>query len=106
MYFLPGGEHGNPLQYFCLENPMDRGVWWAAIHRVTKSWTRLKCLSTHVEGGVIIESPSKAGPTSSDQEGKAFSSKGSSFWFESTKYYSVSVRALMFTEETTLRLEI
>ena len=28
----PGGEHGNPLQYSCLENPMDRGSWWAMIH--------------------------------------------------------------------------
>ena len=36
------GEQGNPLQYFCLENPMDRGVWWATVHRVVKSWTRLK----------------------------------------------------------------
>ena len=43
----PGGEHGNPLQYFCLENPMDRGAWWATVHRVAKSWTRLKQLSTH-----------------------------------------------------------
>ena len=38
----PGGGHGNPLQYSCLENPMDRGAWWAAVHRVAKSWTRLK----------------------------------------------------------------
>ena len=30
----PGGGHGNPLQYSCLENPMDRGAWWAAVHRV------------------------------------------------------------------------
>ena len=43
----PGEEHGNPLQYSCLENPMDRGAWWAAVHRVTKSWTRLMQLSTH-----------------------------------------------------------
>ena len=28
----PGGGHGNPCQYFCLENPMDRGAWWAAVH--------------------------------------------------------------------------
>ena len=34
-----GGEHGNPLQYPCLENPMDRGVWWATVHGVAKSWT-------------------------------------------------------------------
>ena len=43
----PGEGHGNPLQYSCLENPMDRGASWATIHRVAKSWTRLKCLSTH-----------------------------------------------------------
>ena len=33
----PGGGHGNPLQYSCLENPMDRGIWWAIVHRVAKS---------------------------------------------------------------------
>ena len=43
----PGGGYGNPLQYFCLENPMNWGAWWATIHRVAKSWTRLKWLSTH-----------------------------------------------------------
>ena len=31
----PGGRHGNPLQYSCLENPMDRGAWWAAVHGVS-----------------------------------------------------------------------
>ena len=35
----PGGGHGNPLQYSCLENPMDRGAWQASIHRVAKSRT-------------------------------------------------------------------
>ena len=35
----PGEEKGNPLQYSCLENPMDRGAWWAAVHGVAKSWT-------------------------------------------------------------------
>ena len=42
----PGGGHGNSLQYSCLENPMDRGAWWATVHRVTNSQTRLKWLST------------------------------------------------------------
>ena len=42
----PGGEHGNPLQYSCLENPMDRGAWQALVHRVEKSWIQLKQLST------------------------------------------------------------
>ena len=37
----PGGGHGNPLHYSCLENPMDRGAWWATVHRVTKSRTKL-----------------------------------------------------------------
>ena len=37
----PGRGHGNPLQYSSLENPMDGGAWWATIHRVTKSRTRL-----------------------------------------------------------------
>ena len=41
----PGAEHGNPLQYFSLENPMDRGNWQATVHRVAKSQTRLKRLS-------------------------------------------------------------
>ena len=43
----PGGEHGNPLQYSCLENPMDRGTWHDMVHRVAKSRTRLKQLSIH-----------------------------------------------------------
>ena len=38
----PKGGNGNPLQYSCLENPMDRGAWWATVHRVTKSQTLLK----------------------------------------------------------------
>ena len=44
--FLPGEGHGNPLQYSCLENPIDRGAWWAMVHEVAKGWTRLKWLST------------------------------------------------------------
>ena len=43
----PGGVHGNPLQYSCLENPMDRAAWWATVHRVTKSQTRLRRLNRH-----------------------------------------------------------
>ena len=35
----PEGGHGNPLQYSCLENPMDRGAWQAIVHGVTRSWT-------------------------------------------------------------------
>ena len=35
----PGGGHGNPLQYSCLENPEDRGAWWATVHGVAKGGT-------------------------------------------------------------------
>ena len=35
----PGGGHGNPLQYSCLENPRARGAWQATVHRVTQNWT-------------------------------------------------------------------
>ena len=38
----PGEENGNPLQYSCLANPMDRGAWWATVHGVTKSQAQLK----------------------------------------------------------------
>ena len=37
----PGVGNGNPLQYSCLENSMDRGTWWATVHGITKSWTLL-----------------------------------------------------------------
>ena len=42
---IPGGGNSNPLQYSCLENPMDRGAWQATVHVVT----RLKRLSTHAD---------------------------------------------------------
>ena len=38
----PGGGHGNPLQDSCLKNARDRGTWWATVHGVTKSQTRLR----------------------------------------------------------------
>ena len=42
-----GEGNGNPLQYSCLENPRDRGAWWAAVYEVAQNWTRLKQLSMH-----------------------------------------------------------
>ena len=41
-----GEGNGNPLQYSCLENPRNRGAWWASIYGVAQSWTRLKRLSS------------------------------------------------------------
>ena len=43
---FPGGGPGNPLQYSCLENPIDRWAWWTTVHGVAKSQTQLKWLST------------------------------------------------------------
>ena len=42
----PGEGNGNPLQYSCLENPRDRGAWWASIYGVAQSWTQLRRLSS------------------------------------------------------------
>jgi len=42
----PGEGNGTPLQYFCLENPMDGGAWWATVHGVTKNRTRLSDLTS------------------------------------------------------------
>ena len=53
---FPGGGHGNPLQYCCLENPMDRGVWQATVHGVTKSRTRLSDFHFHWTG-VVSKGP-------------------------------------------------
>ena len=44
----PGEGNGNPLQYSCLENPMDRGTWWATVHTVAKSRTRLSDFTFHL----------------------------------------------------------
>ena len=45
----PGGAHGNLLQYSCREDLMNRRAWWATVHRVSKSLTRLKQLNTHTQ---------------------------------------------------------
>ena len=45
----PGGGHGNPLQYSCPENLMDKGAWQTAVHRVTQRQTGLKQLSMHTQ---------------------------------------------------------
>ena len=46
-YVFTGQGNGNPLQYSCLGNPVDRGAWWAAVHGVVQSRTRLKRVSMH-----------------------------------------------------------
>ena len=66
--FYSGEGNGNPLQYSCLENPKDRGAWWATVHGVAKSWTQLSswahgsplclitysCFYSHLESTILI----------------------------------------------------
>ena len=56
-----GEGHGNPFQYSCLENPMNRGTWKATVYRITWSWTPLKQLNTHI--GRILEQRGPEGPS-------------------------------------------
>ena len=57
-----GERHGNPIWYSCLENSTDKGVWRATVHRVAKSWTRLKRLSTHACTSFVIGFQTWASP--------------------------------------------
>ena len=59
----PVGEegNGNPLQYSCLENPVDRETWWAAVHKVSQSQTRLKRLSRHACIGESVYGVAQSG---------------------------------------------
>ena len=50
----PGGGHDNPFQYPCLENPMNRGVWRATVHEITKSRTRLSDLACMLAVDTLI----------------------------------------------------
>ena len=50
-----GEENGSPLQYSCLENPMDRGAWWATVNGVAKTWTRLSYFSFLVKQTQILK---------------------------------------------------
>ena len=49
----PGEGNGNPLQYSCLENPMDGGAWLATVHGVAKSWTRLNDFTITITIGTL-----------------------------------------------------
>ena len=51
---FPAGGNGNPLQHSWLENPMDRGAWWALVHRVAKSWIQVKWVSTRTHTHIIM----------------------------------------------------
>ena len=62
----PAGRHCNPLQYSCLENPMDRGAWQTIVHRVTQSRTWLKRLSTHLSNWFFLNNQVSTFPNSNE----------------------------------------
>ena len=64
----PGGRHRNHLQYSCLENPIDRGAWWATVRKVTKSWTRLKRLNRQVQAPLKIVSSRRSTKTVAQED--------------------------------------
>ena len=71
LYNLSVGEgHGNPFPYSCLENLMDRGTWLARVHRVIKSWTRLKQLSTGIQSSPSFPPISSWTEKSTDVRGR------------------------------------
>ena len=54
---LPGGGNGNPLQYYCFRNPMDRGPWWATVQRVASlTWLSISAWYVHISQIVVVES--------------------------------------------------
>ena len=69
---LTGDRNGTPLQYSCLENPVDRGAWWAAVHGVTESWTRLKWFSMHACIGEGNGNPLQCSCLENPRDGEAW----------------------------------
>ena len=59
---IPGEGNGNPVQYSCLGNPMDRGTWWATVHRVPKSQTGLSLHAHRCCPGICGDSPEDMTP--------------------------------------------
>ena len=50
----PGEGNGNPLQYSCMENSMDRGAWWATVHGVAKESDTIECLTLHLSADKLV----------------------------------------------------
>ena len=84
----PGGGHGNPLQYSCLDSSMDRGAWRATVHRVAKNQTRLKCLSSLLMGlfMILAQGPQGSCPSRDIRQ--------KSLWLRHDSQHSIQPRAL------------
>ena len=72
MHACLGEGNGNPFQYSCLENPVDKGAWWAAVRRVTQSRTRLKRLSMHACAGESNGTPLQCSCLENPMDGGAW----------------------------------
>ena len=71
----PGGGHGNPLKYSCLENPMDRGDWWATVHN-PQSWTRLN----HTRTTALSNSMKLSHARGATQDGRVMVERSDRMW--------------------------
>ena len=65
----PGEGNGNPLQYSCLENPMDGGAWWATVYGVAKTWTRLSDFTTAAAAKSLQSCPTLCDPIDGSPQG-------------------------------------
>ena len=72
---MPGERNGDPLQYSCLENPIDGGAWWAIVHEVAKSWTQLNNFTWGIQTPTICTERKKKKAT--DLQLLAFTLKSS-----------------------------
>ena len=100
----PGGGHGKPLQYSCLENPMDNGSWQATVHGVTKSQTWLKLLSMHCQRFSVFW-PCKCLSLSSSYLARAqWISCCCVVWLDSWVWVAVSAGWLLWTHTKLLRM--
>ena len=89
----PGGRHGNPLQYSYLENPMDRGAWQVIVHRVTKTLTQQKQLSTSTRAN---NQEKEIRYLSQKGRGKTLFSDGI-LYFESPKHSKKSLQKIQYS---------
>ena len=74
----PGEGNGNPLQYYCLENPMNREAWQSTVHGVAKSWTRLSDFTSLYR--IVVHIESSSGEAVSSVPSTSVNSKQSLFW--------------------------
>ena len=105
----PGGGHGNPLRYSCLENPMDTLAWQAMVHRVAKSWTQLKLCTVWCPAKERVKNGFPTCQTGKlhDTQDRVLMSPGPSTKFskKDSKVSSFSIQTNLVIEQTSSRLQ-